>query len=98
LGRCQGAYYSWYTHTSNNASDQLELKPTLEDAEKMCGSLDGMQAGADAGYFSAGNIRFMEEKGIDFYTSYPVAKTHSLKTSLCMTHRPIHIDVRKGTR
>lgn len=62
------------THTSNNASDQLELKPTLEDAEKMCGSLDGMQAGADAGYFSAENIRFMKGKGIDFYTSYPVAK------------------------
>jgi transposase len=63
------------THTGNNASDQLELQPTLTDAQNMCGSLEGMQAGADAGFFSAGNIGFMKDKGIDFYASYPVAKS-----------------------
>ncbi|MUV36893.1 hypothetical protein JNUCC1_03239 [Lentibacillus sp. JNUCC-1] len=63
------------THTGNSASDQLELQPTLLDAQNMCGSLEGMQAGADAGFFSAENIRFMKDKGIDFYVSYPELKS-----------------------
>lgn len=62
------------THTSNNSSDQPGLQPTLEHAESMCGSLKGVQAGADAGFFSAGNIVFMEGKEIDFYVSYPKPK------------------------
>lgn len=62
------------THTSNNSSDQFGLEPTLEHAESMCGSLKGVQAGADAGFFSARNIAYMEGKEIDFYVSYPVAK------------------------
>ncbi|QKY70543.1 hypothetical protein Len3610_13945 [Lentibacillus sp. CBA3610] len=62
-------------HTSNNASDQLGLQPTLEHAEKMCGSLKDIQAGADAGFFSANNIAFMRRKGTDFYASYAVAKS-----------------------
>ncbi len=33
-----------------------------------------MQAGADAGFFSAENIAFMKDKGIDFYASYPGEK------------------------
>ncbi|QKY69947.1 hypothetical protein [Lentibacillus sp. CBA3610] len=61
--------------TSNNASDQLGLQPTLEHAEKMCGSLKDIQAGADAGFFSANNIAFMRRKGTDFYASYAVAKS-----------------------
>lgn len=62
-------------HTSNNASDQLGLKPTMEHAESMCGSLKGIIAGGDAGFFSANNIAYMEEeKGTDFYASYPKAK------------------------
>lgn len=67
------------THTSNNSSDQLGLQPTLEHAESMCGSLKGVQAGADAGFFSAGNIAFMEGKEIDFYASYPMAKNQFAK-------------------
>lgn len=63
------------THTSNNASDQLGLQPTLEHAENICGSLAGVQAGADAGFFSAHNIAVMQDKGIDFYGSYAVAKS-----------------------
>jgi transposase len=62
------------TYTSNNSSDQLSLKPCIENTEKLFGSLKGYQLGADAGFFSASNIAFTIGKGIDFYASYPEAK------------------------
>ena len=62
------------TYTSNNASDQVSLIPCIENTEKTYGSLEGFQLGADAGFFSANNISYSIEKGIDFYASYPEAK------------------------
>lgn len=67
------------THTSNNSSDQLGLIPTIENTEKLYGSLRGFQLGADAGFFSADNILYTEEKGIDFYASYPESKSSYAK-------------------
>lgn len=63
------------THTSNNSSDQLGLIPAIENTEKVYGSLKGFQLGADAGFFSADNISYTEGKGIDYYASYPEAKS-----------------------
>ena len=63
------------THTSNNSSDQLGLIPTIENTEKVYGNLNGFQLGADAGFFSADNILYTEGKGIDYYASYPEAKS-----------------------
>ena len=63
------------TYTSNNSSDQLGLVPTINDTEKVYGSLKGFQLGADAGFFSAPNILSTEEKGISYYASYPEAKS-----------------------
>lgn len=67
------------THTSNNACDQLGLAPTIENTEKTYGSLEGYQLGADAGFFSADNIAYAEAKGIDYYASYPEAKSSYAK-------------------
>jgi len=63
------------TYTSNNANDQLGLIPAIENTEKTYGSLEGFQLGADAGFFSADNITYAEGKGIDYYASYPEAKS-----------------------
>ena len=63
------------TYTSNNSSDQLGLIPCIEDTQKVYGSLKGFQLGADAGFFSADNILYTEVKGIDYYASYPEAKS-----------------------
>jgi transposase len=62
-------------YTSNNSVDQVSLKPCVERTEQTYGSLEGFQFGADAGFFSAGNISYMKGKGIDFYASYPEAKS-----------------------
>ena len=61
-------------YTSNNSVDQVSLKPLIERTEQTYGSLKGFQFGADAGFFSAGNISYMKENEIDFYASYPEAK------------------------
>ena len=61
-------------HTSNNPSDQVSLKPCIENTEQTYGSLEGIQFGSDTGFFSASNILYMKGKGIDFYASYPEAK------------------------
>ena len=60
-------------YTSNNSVDQVSLKPCIERTEQTYGSLEGFQFGADAGFFSASNILYMKDKGIDFYASYPEA-------------------------
>lgn len=62
-------------YTSNNASDQLSLCPTIENTEKVFESLEGYKLGADAGFFSAGNIMFAESRGIDYYASFPEMKS-----------------------
>jgi transposase len=59
------------TYTSNNSSDQVGLIPTIEKIEQLYGSLNGFQLGADAGFFSAANIRYAQSCGIDFYASFP---------------------------
>ena len=63
------------TYTSNNSSDQLGLIPCIKNTEKTYGSLEGFQLGADAGFFSANNIAYTKENGIDLYASYPEAKS-----------------------
>lgn len=73
------AYIILGTHTSNNSSDQLGLIPTIENTEKLYGSLNGFQVGADAGFFSADNITYAKGKGIDYYASYPEAKNSYAK-------------------
>jgi len=62
-------------YTSNNSCDQLSLRPTIENTEKIFESLEGYKLGADAGFFSAGNIAFAESRGIDYYASYPESKS-----------------------
>jgi hypothetical protein len=62
-------------YTSNNSVDQVSLKPCIEHTEQTYGSLAGFQFGADAGFFSASNILFMKNKGIEFFASYPEAKS-----------------------
>jgi len=61
-------------YTSNNPVDQISLKPCIERTEQLYGSLEGMQLGADAGFFSANNISYAKGKRIDYYASYPDAK------------------------
>lgn len=63
------------TYTSNNACDQISLIPTIENTEKTYGSLEGLQMGADTGFFSSANISYTKSKGIDYYVSYPEAKS-----------------------
>jgi hypothetical protein len=63
------------THTCNSSSDQLGLIPTIENTERAFGSLEGIVLGGDAGFFSANNISYTLGKGIDFYVSYPEAKS-----------------------
>lgn len=63
------------THTSNNSSDQLGLVPTIKNTEQLYGSLNGFQLGADAGFFSADNIKYAQGCRIDFYASFPEAKS-----------------------
>jgi len=63
------------THTSNSSSDQLGLIPTVINTERTFGSLEGIILGGDAGFFSASNISFTKDRGIDFYASYPEAKS-----------------------
>jgi len=60
-------------YTSNNPIDQVSLKSCIERTEQTYGSLEGIQLGADAGFFSADNISYAKGKGIDFYASYPEA-------------------------
>jgi len=67
------------THTSSSSSDQLGLIPTIENAERIFGSLDGIKLVGDAGFFSASNILHCIEKDIDFYASYPEAKSQYAK-------------------
>jgi hypothetical protein len=63
------------TYTGSNSSDQLGLRPCVENTEKTYGSLEGFKLGGDAGFFSAGNISYCIGKGIDFYASFPEAKS-----------------------
>jgi len=60
-------------YTSNNPIDQISLKPCVERVEQLYGDLEGMQLGADAGFFSANNISYAKGKGIDYYASCPEA-------------------------
>ena len=66
-------------YTSNNSVDQVSLIPCVERTEQIYGSLEGIQFGADAGFFSANNLSCMKSKGIDFYASYPEAKSPHAK-------------------
>ena len=61
-------------YTSNNPVDQISLRPCIERTEQLYGSLEGIQLGADAGFFSANNISYAKGKGIDYYASYPEAE------------------------
>ena len=63
------------TYTSSTSSDQLGLIPAIENTERTFGSLEGIVLGGDAGYFSAANISYAIEKGIDFYASFPEQKS-----------------------
>jgi len=60
-------------YTSNNPIDQVSLKSCIERTEQTYGSLEGIQLGTDAGFFSADNISYAKGKEIDFYASYPEA-------------------------
>lgn len=62
------------TYTSNNSSDQLGLIPTIENTERLYGSLKGFQLGGDAGFFSSSNITYAQGCEIDLYSSFPEAK------------------------
>ena len=66
-------------YTSNNPVDQISLKPCVERTEETYGSLEGFQLGTDAGFFSAYNISYAQGKGIDYYASFPEAKSSYAK-------------------
>jgi transposase len=66
-------------YTGSNPVDQISLKPCIERTEQTYGSLEGIQLGADAGFFSASNISYTKSKGINFYASYPEAKSSYAK-------------------
>jgi hypothetical protein len=63
------------TYTSNSTSDQLGFKPALENTKLINGSLEGAVVCGDAGFFSADNIAYAIDEGIDFYASFPEAKS-----------------------
>jgi transposase len=63
------------TFTSNSTSDQLGLIPAAENTKRTYGGLAGSALCGDAGFFSADNIAYAIKEGIDFYASYPEAKS-----------------------
>ena len=63
------------TYTSNSTSDQLGFIPAAENTKQSYGSLSGTALCGDAGFFSADNIAYAIKEGIDFYASYPEAKS-----------------------
>ena len=63
------------TYTSNSTSDQLGFKPAAENTKRTYGSLRGSALCGDAGFFSADNIAYAIGEGIEFYASYPEAKS-----------------------
>jgi len=73
-------------YTNSNSSDQLGLIPTIETTEKLYGSLKGYQLGSDSGFFSSENILFATGKHIDFYASFPVAKSLYAKDKFKYDH------------
>ena len=74
------------TYTNSNSSDQLGLIPTIENTENLYGTLAGYQLGADAGFFSSQNILYAEGKHIDFYASFPEAKSSYAKDKFKYDH------------
>ncbi len=74
------------TYTNSNSSDQLGLIPTIENTENLYGPLAGYQLGADAGFFSSANILYAEGKHIDFYASFPEAKSSYAKDKFKYDH------------
>ena len=71
------------THSCNSSSDQLGLIPLIENTQRRFGSLKGIPLGGDAGFFSAANIAYCIDKGIDFYASFPEAKSPFAKDKFC---------------
>ena len=63
------------SYTSSSSSDQLGLIPVIKNVGRIFGSLEGIILVGDAGFFSAANILYCLENGIDFYASYPEAKS-----------------------
>jgi transposase len=74
------------TYTNSNSSDQLGLIPTIDNTEKLYGSLEGYQMGTDSGFFSSENILYAAGKHIDFYASFPVAKSLYAKDKFKYDH------------
>lgn len=60
-------------HTTNTSSDMNAFVPTCMHAQKFT-DLEGMIIGADAGFFSADNMGFCQNQGIDLYVSAPEPK------------------------
>ncbi|MDR2711575.1 MAG: transposase [Clostridiales bacterium] len=66
-------------YTNNNPVDQLGLIPCVKRTEQTYGSMKGMKFAGDAGFFCASNISYCKGKEIDFYASYPEAKSSYAK-------------------
>ncbi len=63
------------TYTTNNPNDKQSLIPTMEDTIENIGTIKEITVGADAGFFSADNIDYGQDKEIDLYISVPEAKS-----------------------
>ncbi|MFW6273113.1 MAG: IS1182 family transposase [bacterium] len=63
------------THTTNISNDKQSYIPTILEVMNNLGSIDNMIIGADAGFFSATNIKYSQDNDIDFYVSIPESKS-----------------------
>jgi transposase len=67
------------TYTTNDPNDKKSLIPTIENAIKYYGSVEGMEVGVDSGFYSAKNMKYGEEIEIDLYISIPELKSFYAK-------------------
>jgi hypothetical protein len=67
------------TYTTNSTNDKQAFIPTIEDAQQYIGPFQGVIVGADTGFYSASNIKYGIENGIDLYISEPEAKSDYAK-------------------
>ena len=62
-------------YTTNDPNDKKSLIPTIEDTIENIGTIKEITVGADAGFFSANNINYGQDKEIDLFISVPEAKS-----------------------
>jgi len=74
----QKTYIIVGAYTANSPNDKQALIPAIENAKKNI-ELEGVELGADAGFYSANNIKYADKNNIDLYVSIPEAKSSFAK-------------------